>query len=206
MKSKKIVDDLGGKAHVYDPFVLLRTLQLWKTYPYIDIPKQIRELLEETYSFRDDDPESWNKLYEDAYGKVLAHRQKALMSSNIWNVALPDEEGVQTRLNDVETVSVVLCRNIGKKNATFVDDKSAELGGDKFLLPTAQAIHKNLVKVPRDRCFERDRIVACDAFADYLRGVQTVGIVADDGSVKVEGLKTGVNFFYSNEMGLVIKK
>lgn len=206
MESKKIRDCLGGKGHVYDPFVLLRTLQLWRGYPYIDIPTQIRELIEETYRFREDEPESWCKLYEDAYGKALAHRQKALMSSNVWNVALPDEEGVQTRLNDIETVSVVLCRSIGKKDATFIDDTSAELGEDKFLLPTAQAIHKNLVKVPKDRCFDRDRIAACAAFADYLRGVQTVGIVAGDGSIEVKGLKSGISLFYSNEMGLVIEK
>lgn len=205
MESKKIKDMLGGKAHVYDPFVLLRTLQLWKGYPEITIPTQIRELIEETYRYREDEQESWCKLYEDAYGKALAHRQKALMSSNIWNVALEDEEGVQTRLNEIETVPVVLCRTISKKEAMFVDDISAELGSDIFLLPTAQAIHKNLVKVPKVRCFEPDRIVACSAFTDYLHGVQTVGIISNNGPVEVQGLKSGIKLFYSNELGLVIE-
>lgn len=203
MKSKEIKDSLGGKAHVYDPFVLLRTLELWKAYPSISIPIQIRKLLEETYRLREDEPEAWCKLYEDAYGKALAHRQKALMSSNIWTVALEDEEGVQTRLNELETVSVVLCRSISKKIAVFVDNSSAELSTDKFLLPTAQAIHKNLVKVP-EYCFEKNGVVACKAFTDYLYGKQTAGIVRDNGAVKVEGLKEGIKLFYSNDMGLVI--
>jgi CRISPR-associated endonuclease/helicase Cas3 len=202
MESKKIKDSLGGKAHVYDPFVLLRSLQLWKDYPEITIPTQIRELIEETYLYREDEPESWCKLYEDAYGKALAHRQKALMSSNIWNVALEDEEGVQTRLNEIATVSVVLCLAISKKEALFVDDKSAELGSEKFLLPTAQAIHRNLVKVP-EYCF--DNPAPCDSFADYLYGKQTICIVNDDGTIDVLGLKSGIKLFYSNEMGLVIE-
>lgn len=205
MKPKEIKTSLGGKAFVYDPFVMLRTLQLWKEYPSITIPTQIRELIEETYRFREDEPESWCKLYEDAFGKALAHRQKALMSSNIWNISLEDEEGVQTRLNEIQTVSVILCRSISKKEALFIDDTSAVLGSDKYLLPTAQATHKNLIKVPKDRCFERDRIVAYSAFADYLHGVQTVGIVSDDGTVEVQGLKSGIKLFYSNEMGLVIE-
>lgn len=202
MESKKIKDSLGGKAHVYDPFVLLRTLQLWKGYQEITMPTQIRELIEETYCYREDEQKSWCKLYEVAYGKALAHRQKALMSSNIWNIALEDEEGVQTRLNEIETVPVVLCRIISKKEALFVDNTSAELGSDKFLLPTAQAIHRNLVKVP-EYCFER--VVPCDSFTDYLYGKQTVGKVNDDGTVDVQGLKSGINLFYSNEMGLVIE-
>lgn len=202
MKPKEIKASLGGKAYVYDSFVMLRTLQLWREYPSITIPTQIRELIEETYRYREDEPESWCKLYEDAFGKALAHRQKALMSSNIWNVPLEDEEGVQTRLNEIQTVSVVLCQRITKKEALFIDDTSAVLGSDKYLLPTAQAIHKNLVKVP-EYCFEH--AVPCDSFADYLYGRQTVGKVNDDGTVEVQGLKNGIKLFYSNKMGLVIE-
>lgn len=201
MKPKEIKDSLGEKTHVYDPYVLLRTLQLWKGYPNITIPAQIRELLEETYRFMEDEPESWCKLCEEAYGKALAHKQKALMSSNIWTVPLEDEEGVQTRLNEIKTVSVVLCRHLGKKKAEFVNNTSAELGSEKFILLTAQAIHKNLVKVP-EYCFKH--AVPCSGFDDYLHGMQTAGIVNDDGTVKVQGLKDGIKLFYSDKLGLVI--
>ena len=125
------------------------------------------------------------------------------MSSNIWNVPLPDEEGVQTRLNEVSTISIVLCRSINKQEAVFIDDSSANLSGNDFRLPTAQAIHKNLVKVPK-YCF--DYIESCPAFADYLYGEQSVGIVAESGTVEVKGLKSGTRLFYSDELGLVIEK
>lgn len=203
MEAKAIVDALGGKAHVYDPFVLLRTLQLWANYPTVAVPGQIRELIEATYSVRDDDPKSWEKLFDDRFVRDSNERFKAAMNSNYWQVQLPDEEGVQTRLNDVPTVSLVLCRDINEKKATFIDNATEQFGGDKFRLPTAQAIHRNLVRVP-DYCFER--VEPCPAFDDYLFGAQSVGIVADDNFVKVNGLKEGVRFSYSKDFGLVIKK
>lgn len=203
MEPKAIVAALGGKAHVYDPFVLLRTLQLWVNYPTVVIPTQIRELIEATYCVRDDDPKSWEKLFDDRFVRDSNERFKAAMSSNYWQPQLPDEEGVQTRLNDVPTVSLILCRSITKKDAMFIDNTSAELGGDTFRLRTAQAIHKNLVRVP-GYCFER--VESCPAFDDYLFGAQSVGIVAESGKIEVNGLKNGIRFNYSNDLGLVIEK
>ena len=201
MEPKAIVKALGGKAHVYDPFVLLRTLQLWESYPNLVIPTQIRELIEATYRDRDDDPQAWEKLFDDRFVRNSNERFKAAMNSNYWQPQLPDEEGVQTRLNDIPTVSLILCRSINKKEAVFVDDTSRQLGSDMFQLPTAQAIHKNLVKVP-EYCF--DFIEPCVAFTDYLYGEQCAGIVADNGMVGVQVLKKDTRLFYADEMGLVI--
>ncbi len=200
---KEIKQELGNKALVYDPFVLLRSLEVWQRRKEVHMPSQIRSLIEATYETRENEPEPWCKLHEDAYGKVLAYRQKALMSSNIWNVPLPDEEGVQTRLNDVPSVLLVLCQSINKEEALFVDNTSAKLGGDTFRFHTAQAIHRNLVKVPQ-YCF--DTIKPSPALAEYLFGAQAVGIVMDGGIVKVEGLKSSMRFLYSNELGLVTEK
>ena len=203
MVPKAIMDSLGGKAHVYDPFVLLRTLKLWESYPNVIIPTQIRELIEATYCVRDDDPESWEKLFDDRFVRNSNERFKAAMNSNYWQPQLPDEEGVQTRLNDVPTVSLAICRSINKQEALFVDDSSAKLGEDEFRLATAQAIHKNLVKVP-EYCF--DHIDLHPAFKEYLYGNQCLGIVTGSGAVEVKGLKSGIRFFYSDELGLVIEK
>jgi len=199
MSSQEIKKELGGKSRVYDPFILLRSLEVWQRQKEISIPLQIRTLIESTYEERDNEPESWLKLFNDAYGQAKAYQQKALMSSNIWNIPLPDEEGVQTRLNELPTISVVLCRSINKEEAVFVDDTSEKLGGDTFRLSTAQAIHRNLVKVPK-YCF--DNII----FTDYLYGRQSVGIIAESGAVEVNGLKNDTRLFYSNELGLVIEK
>lgn len=203
MEPKAIIDALGGKAHVYDPFVLLRSLDVWHGQNEVNIPAQIRMLIELTYEDRDNEPESWLKLYDDAYGQALAHRQRALMSSNIWSVALSDAEGVQTRLNEMPTVVLVLCRSLSDHKATFIDQSRGCLGSDQYRLPTAQAIHKNLVKIPR---YHFDCIELCSAFTDYLYGEQSIGIVAESGAVEVKGLKDGTLLFYSDELGLIIKK
>lgn len=203
MKPKAIIDALGGKARVYDPFVLLRSLDVWQGQKEVSIPAQIRMLIELTYEERDNEPESWLKLFDDAYGKALAHRQKALMSNNIWSVALPDAEGVQTRLNEIPTFSLVLCRTLTDHEAVFIDQSRGHLGNDQYRLAAAQAIHKNLVRVPR---YYFDYIELCPAFTNYLYGEQSVGIVAESGAVEVKGLKDGTLLFYSDELGLIIKK
>ncbi len=199
----KIKKELGGKAFVYDPYILLRSLEVWQERKDVTIPAEIRSLIEATYEDRDCEPENWQKLYEETYGKMLSYRQKALMSSNIWQIALNDEEGVQTRLNEMPTIALVLCRSFMNDVAVFLDQSSCHIASDQYRLATAQAIHKNLVKVPR-YCLEK--IEPCLAFAEYLRGEQSIGIVSENGMIDLKGLKSEFQLFYSDEMGLVIEK
>jgi CRISPR-associated endonuclease/helicase Cas3 len=63
MNPPGIKKELGSKAFVYDPFILLRTLEVWRKQQDVNIPKQIRSLIEATYEDRDCEPESWQKLY-----------------------------------------------------------------------------------------------------------------------------------------------
>lgn len=205
MEPKAIVETLGGKAHVYDPYVLLRSLQLWGNCSILVLPTQVRELIETTYNVRDDDPKSWEKLFDERFVQNSNERFKAAMNSNYWQPQLPDAEGVQTRLNEQQTISVVLCRKIDKQKVVFIDGTTARFDGDEFRLSTAQAIHKNLVKVP-DYCFETGGIEPCPAFTVYLFGMQSAAIVTENGAVKTKGLKNETRLFYSNEMGLVIEK
>lgn len=203
MNPQGIKKELGSKALVYDPFILLRTLEVWRKQQDVNIPEQIRSFIEATYEDRDCEPESWQKLYEETYGKILTYRQMALTSSNIWQVALNDEEGVQTRLNEMPTIPLVLCQSISNNEAVFVDGSRGQLGGDDYRLVVAQAIHRNLVRVPRHLF---DHVKIYPAFSTYLYGEQSVGIVADNESVDVEGLKNGIRLSYSDELGLAIEK
>ncbi len=203
MEPKGIAKALGSKAKVYAPYVLLRSLEVWrKAQPQVSIPSQIRQLIKSTYKDQDKEPEAWQKLSYEWFGTDSAKEMIASRNCNLWQVALEDEEGVQTRLNEIPTISVVLCRSINKQEAVFVDNTPEKLGGDTFRLPTAQAIHKNLVKVP-EYCF--DHIELYPAFADYLYGKQCLGIVAESGAAEVKGLKSGIRFFYSDELGLFIE-
>ncbi len=201
MESKAIAKALGSKAKVYAPYVLLRSLELWKTQPQISIPLQIRQLIEATYKDRDNEPASWQELSFEWFGTDSAKEMLASRNCNLWQVALEDEEGIQTRLNEMPTFPLVLCRNITDHEAVFIDLSKGLLG--QYRLATAQAIHKNLVRIPR-RYF--DHVETCPAFSDYLYGEQSAGIVSEDGKVEVKGLKSGIRLVYSADMGLVIEK
>lgn len=203
MSAEGIRDALGGKALVYDPLILLRSLEAWRDLREIHIPAQIRQLLESTYGERENEPESWLNLFCECEGKAMAHRQKALMSSNLWNVPLPDEEGVQTRINEVQTVSLVLCRALSGKGIVFLDRSECFPREKEYRLATAQAIHRNLVKVPR-YCF--DHVHPFAAFSDYLHGEHCAGIIGEGAVVAVEGLQQGIRLLYTDEAGLILEK
>lgn len=203
MPPKAISKALGGKANVYAPYVLLRSLEVWKAQTEVTIPSQIRELIESTYEDRDGEPQGWSDLFNEWYGTDSAKKMKAQMSSNYWQPPLDDQEGVQTRLNELQTVTMVLCRAITKQSVTFFDATTVELGGDLFRFATAKAIHKNLVKVPLHHFV---RVESCPEFEEYIYETQCAGIVNADGSVSVRGLKEGVRLFYSDELGLLVEK
>lgn len=199
----QIKKKLGNKAFVYDPYILLRSLEVWQGRTEVEIPSQVRLLIEETYREKDDEPEAWQTLRMEMDGNSMAYRQRAVMSSNIWQAALDDREGVQTRLNEQKTVSLIICRSIDRESAMFFDNTVVELVSDTYRFDTARAIHRNLVKVPQHHFLQVEQ---CPAFEEYLYDSQCVGIVGDDGTVSVKGLKEGVRFIYKVEMGLFIEK
>ncbi|MGO9314496.1 MAG: CRISPR-associated helicase Cas3' [Desulfobaccales bacterium] len=206
MEPQAIKKALGGKALVYAPFVLLRSLELWEQQSQMEkgvsIPSQIRRLLELTYEERKE-PDSWRQLRDEWFGTDSAKKMLASQNCNLWLVALEDEEGVQTRLNEVPALALVLCRELTAQEVVFIDQSKGLLGNEKYRLATAQAIHKNLVKIP-EYCF--DHIEPCPAFSDYLHGEQCIGIVAEGGAVAVQGLKQGTRLSYSDDLGLVMEK
>ena len=202
MKPKDIQAELGSKAYVYWPYVLLRSLQVWKARIAVTIPGEIRSLIESTYSELEDEPDGWRKLFDEHFATDLAKKFRAARSTNLWQAALEDEEGVQTRLNDVPDVALVLCKRLDSRRAIFLDGSDESVAKDDFRLRTAQAIHRNLVRVPKYR-FEQVR--ECKSFGEYLHGDQALGIVTDDGIVQTDGLADGIQLQWDIDLGLVVK-
>lgn len=203
LEAKAIIEILGSKAKVYAPYVLLRSLAVWQTVHAVAVPLQIRQLIESTYAVQDNEPEAWQQLSDEWFGTDSAKEMLAYRNSNLWQLALEDKEGIQTRINEMPTVSVVLCRSLNKREATFIDGSSGKFGGDTFHFGTAQAVHKNLVKVP-EYCF--DRVDSDSLFGEYLYGKQSAAIVAENGVVGAQGLKASVRLVYSETLGLVVEE
>jgi CRISPR-associated endonuclease/helicase Cas3 len=197
-----IKKSLGAKAMVYAPYVLLRSLEVWKATTHITIPDEIRQRIEATYEDRalESEPHAWQQLFIAEEGKLLASKGLALTASNIWMPAFDDDEGVQTRLNDVPTISVVLCTNVEGKHVTFLDGTTDDIDGERFQLALAQKLHKNLVKIPKHR-FATPKPFA--GFERYLYKAQTLGLVRGQ-SIEVDGLKPGVELRWSLEEGVGI--
>ncbi|OQX16006.1 MAG: hypothetical protein BWK76_12135 [Desulfobulbaceae bacterium A2] len=204
LEADEIKKILGSKARVYAPFVLLRSLEVWKGHAVLSIPAQIRSLIEATYQERENEPESWLRLADEWFGTDSARRMLAQRNANLWQGALEDKEGLQTRLNEMPTVDLVLCRALSGAEAVFLDHVTVKLDREQQRLAVAQAIHRNLVRVPRQYF---DRPEAYPAFDDYLHGEHCAGVVADDGTIQITGrLRSGVRLRYSEALGLVVEK
>lgn len=212
MDAKEIVSALGPKAFVYSPYVLLRSLEVWKSSNEVAIPDQIRARIEATYEERGEgsdpvgwdglDPESWGKLFDENFAKGLSKKFLAARNCNLWQEPLDDIEGVQTRLNEMPTVQLVLCTLVDGSRYEFLDGASQVFEKEAFQLASAQALHKNMVKVPRHLF---DTVAATALLESYLHGEFTVGVVGR-GEIEVHGLRKGVRLRWSLEEGVIIEK
>lgn len=202
---EKIILELGDKALVYAPFVLLRSLEVWSGQTSgITIPDQIRELIEKTYEEREDDPEGWDQLYNNWYGTDSAKRMQAMMNSNIWQPLLDDREDIQTRLNEIPSASIVLCRNLTAESLTFLDGIDIVISPDEFQFSIAKAVQSNLVRLPAH--YIEPGVSTDTKLNNYLYKGQYIGIVNNTGRVSIIGAQSKVALSYSNESGLEIKK
>lgn len=102
-------DSFGSTAKVYDPYVLCRSLMVWKDVSQIMVPGQIRGLIEETYREREETGFMARHLY-----RLESEREKlqrfALIGLSQGGKTLPEEKA-QTRYSAQETTEVLLIRS-----------------------------------------------------------------------------------------------
>jgi len=213
MPPKTIVQALGAKAFVYSPYVLLRSLEVWHSRDVIQVPEQIRPLIEATYAEREvssepagwramEDPESWGRLFDERYAVNLSRKFLASRRTHLWQPVLEDVEGAQTRLNEMPTVQLILCLSLAADDIVFLDGTRFQVRSGQWAFPTAQAIHRNAVKVPR-HCFAL--VVPWKALDACIAGEYTVGSIVE-GRIELEGLKPGTGLRWSPEEGVVIEQ
>lgn len=205
MNAQSIQNCLGAKARVYAPYVLLRSLEVWSDRASVVVPRDIRKLLEATYADQMDEPDAWMELCDEWFATDSAKKMLAARNANLWQPVLNDEEGVQTRLNEMPTRSLVLCKNLENDSVEFIDGTKYRFQRDSkvFQLPITQAMHKNLVRVP-EYCFAGS--ASDKRFGTYIYGSWSSGIVQEDGVVLAAELIPNYRLHYSDDLGLVVEK
>lgn len=210
MDESKIRHALGKKAKVYQPYVLLRTLQQWHDQSQVRLPEDIRDWLELTYADRDDDPAAWKVLRQKMLEQKKEHLGKAETAQNLWNQpALKDEEGIGTRLNTCPTLPLVLTTGDANGQLQMLHGQKVRLQEHYFDYATAKALHRNMVKAPRwwfgapdKRLQHLDRAVSA-TLQKHLYGGFEAGVVED---LKVTADSLGdVRLEYSPVLGLLRK-
>ncbi|HNV36371.1 MAG TPA: CRISPR-associated helicase Cas3' [Rectinema sp.] len=202
LEARSIKNTLGGKAFIYAPYILMRSLNLWDSIKEITIPNDIRSLLESTYEELEEEPSAWKELCDEWFGSDSAKKMLAMMNANLWQIPLSDEEGVQTRVNEQPTIDVVLCAHTQPSRYMLIDGTEVALDNSEYSLSVARNLHKNIVKVPQYCFYEAYR--PPPIFSKYLHGWAAVGIVSDDTTVQIDGLKEMYQLCYSNELGLKV--
>ncbi|MCX6908152.1 MAG: hypothetical protein NTY01_08925 [Verrucomicrobia bacterium] len=152
-KHADIKAKLKGFAPPYDAYVLLRSQHEWAGRPAIALPGDIRGILEATYAPWADEPATWTKLREELEKRKARFIGKALGASNRWSQpALNDDEGVQTRLNELPTVTLVQLRSLesqrGQVRFTPLDGEPVVAAEREWSRDAAVALHRNHVKIP----------------------------------------------------------
>lgn len=105
----------GNSAHVYSPYVLCRSLEVWQGKDAIELPTDIRPLIEQTYASRDESDDMMRRwLYELDNGTSRRKGRKALRQLARVGLAedgktLPESQA-QTRYSETDSHEVLLLR------------------------------------------------------------------------------------------------
>ena len=207
MDAKSIMESFGSKAWVYEPYILLRSLNEWKKpkRKILKIPSDIRNILNKTYDQMKNEPLSWQKLGDKEFVKERNQAFFAAMATNFWQPALPDEEGVQTRLNERPTVSLILSLNENSKAVELLNGTMAKFINDRFDLPSARNLHRNLVRIPA-WIFTDKGPEFHEKICKYIFGISTIGFVQNQNNSKiaVANLKPEITLQWDKFLGIQI--
>lgn len=102
---------LGNTGKVYSKYVIYRTIEILKKLKEIRIPSQIRELIESTYSDRNETDQMIDRFKKEMLDKQRELRNMALRNSS-QGLSTFSEEKAFTRYSYIENTDIILIRKI----------------------------------------------------------------------------------------------
>jgi CRISPR-associated endonuclease/helicase Cas3 len=206
--AKKLRQALGKSAHVYAPYVLLRSLQQWRKRTTLMLPVEIRPILESTYADHSaNEPPAWKKLREHLEKQKEKMARQALSTITIWNnPALPDEEGIQTRYSTYPMAGLLLAREVTREDAQTVRlhllNGEIVMASDRgWNFDAAKAIHRNLTPVPR---WALSAVLPNPPhwLSNHVDQPTTFGVVQADG--RILNMDNDMGLSYHPDQGVII--
>jgi CRISPR-associated endonuclease/helicase Cas3 len=141
---------LGSTHYVYAPYVLWKTIQVWRNQTEVHLPGDIRQRLEATYAELDDLPEWVEELKTDLEAKRSELKGKALGLTKIF-CGDDDEDSAATRYNTLPTCPALIlkeCDDCGTvARLTLCDGTEIAVRAGERDFKNAVAIHQNMVSL-----------------------------------------------------------
>lgn len=206
--SDQLVKILGAKAKVYQPYVLLKTYETLhiNRFNYINLAahngnSEIRELLQLTYLDNQNDSDTWESLAGDMKGSEYAEKQLAIGNTHLFaRAALNDEEGKQTRLNEIETIPMLIATKIQSDKIILLNGDEISLNPEIFNIHHARSIHQNIIRV---HAWPYEQVKPQSAVSFYLKRDHCLALLNENNELEIEGLKAGITIEWSEAMGIV---
>jgi CRISPR-associated endonuclease/helicase Cas3 len=200
---------MGRSRYIYAPYVLVRTFDNWIGRPSVTLPSDIRIILEATYSDSGPDaPEGWNQLRRELQERCDRLRNTAINASLVMRQPdLPDDEGVQTRINDIPTAHVLLVTAEplesprGRISLRFPDGEVALVWKFRFDLEAARIIHRNVVRIPA-LGLEGMRYSTPSWLSEIVPHNAVLGVVGDAGAIYIN--QTDSSMTWHRDEGVVL--
>ncbi|NPV02164.1 MAG: CRISPR-associated helicase Cas3' [Brevinematales bacterium] len=202
LTGKEIRNALSKKSYVYDPYVLLRTWEVWKDMTFVIIPGGIREAIENTYQDKDEEPSGWTELKKEMIEKKKTFKDKALMSMNPFGIKPHDDNelNAKTRIFGVPEIQLVLAVSIAGEDVELMDGSVVSLKAKG--IGKLKAVYRNMVKLP---CYYFEDNTNCLHFVN-IPDTHRIGLLKVDGFIETEGLKKGTQLTFNDEIGVRIVK
>lgn len=209
----------GDSRFVYAPYVLSRTFEVWSEIVRLDLPNDIRALLEATYRERQEQPPLDRQLSElnEESEKLRRFARVGMAKAGItWSDAAP------TRYSERETRDVLLLLNHPGTNPSvlvFADGTKLDLPPTDYPdLSTrkriAREIHEHLISVPISQIptpTTRQQLMWLSPYVFIGRGepLVSVAMVASGGEIRsLSGAEANDTYelFYLDRIGYVHQK
>jgi len=194
----------GHSHYIYAPYILWRSHAVWRERASVELPCELRPLLEATYlDPADDDPDWIRALHAEMREKSEKLRRLALALTTPGLPLLSDSEHSPTRYSDRQMIPILLlreCRPTGNRAELLVADGQA-CSADAYdrQVSVAKAIHRNLVSLPKFPDFEIP--VKQGWLAAYVYGGAVPLLIEQDGRLhRLDGAAT--RYAYTNTHGI----